>query len=95
MGTYYEFHWPACRYTAEVSGEESFGYWTQTTTMICPDCVAVVDVITKTGISEAQELVGRCPVCQCAGVLPWDPDRKPCPKCGKGMEKGNLTAFWD
>lgn len=96
VGAYYQFQCSGCKYTAEVSGGEDCGFKTRTRTMICPDCKALVDVITGgTGVVDAQDLIDKCPNCKSAGVLPWDSGQQPCPKCGKRMKKGSLVALWD
>jgi PHP family Zn ribbon phosphoesterase len=63
--------------------------------MICNDCHSLVDVITQTKMPGIEDMVGKCPACKSAAVEPWDPVNQPCPKCGKSMKKGPLTAFWD
>jgi Zn finger protein HypA/HybF involved in hydrogenase expression len=95
LGAYYEFKCLGCKYTTEVSGGEDYGFRLQTLTMVCPDCMSLVDVITKPGFPDQEELVGKCTHCHSTKVKSWNPEEKPCPKCGKKMEKGPLTVYWD
>lgn len=96
MGTTNEYKCKSCGYLAQVSGHRDAGFMCITETMICNNCMELVDVIIEAQ-PHAQHLdkfVGLCPNCSTSNVQKW-PQDGPCPKCKNEMEQGKLISFWD
>ena len=55
MGGLFEFKCPNCGYQAEVSGGEDCGFFARTETMVCKNCLQVVDVLV--GFTTIQSLI--------------------------------------
>ena len=105
MGTSFEFRCPACGYEASVSGGADYGMACATQTVLCRACEEVLDVVThghdlgnwppkdtRNLVSTAAPL--RCPEGESHEVVKWS-RRRPCPKCGERMEKGEEFILWD
>lgn len=109
MGTKYQFVCEHCDYEAVVSGGDDAGMSCCTTTISCQDCAELFDVITSeqpwdesVGLSD-EELVCPGPVTDDADDDHSNPGHRvqrwtfpgPCPKCGRGMTRGEYVVMWD
>jgi hypothetical protein len=96
MGVTYDFKCTSCGYLAQVSGGTDFGMMALTETMICTNCIGLVDVIieARPHSQDLNEYIGLCPNCSTDNVIKWSQDQ-PCPKCSGIMERGDNVVFWD
>lgn len=97
MGSTYQFRCTNCAYEVQVSGGGDAGMVVVVQTMTCTNCSQLGDVITHTFSPDIAEEVGRCPSCGSDLVSPWDPNKRPCPKCGSKMEidPHGFVTLWD
>jgi hypothetical protein len=101
MGALYEFTCAKCGYSANVSGGRDVGMDAVVRTMICEDCLDLVDVLIgrwgkdgPTGDPEYDKALGRCPACEGRRLEVWKKGR-PCPGCSEAMAKGRDIMLWD
>lgn len=99
MGFTYEFLCAQCGYSANVSGGADAGMIVSVETMTCSDCKELGDVITAWWREDQAQPaeIGKCPNCESKSVASWDPDVRPCPKCGSKMEVNpeGSVILWD
>jgi Zn finger protein HypA/HybF involved in hydrogenase expression len=104
MGETNVFKCEKCSYRAEVSGGRDSGKLVATDTRMCPNCLRIVDAVTKIVCSpelaaqfklDLAKTKGRCPRCGNFKLLPWK--AKACPKCGGKMKKAGdgPVCMWD
>ena len=100
MGSRYRHHCEGCGYEVDVSGKIHVGFASKTATVTCATCKRLFDVLLseepwKEG-PDPHEVDLRCPneKGKKHKVRPW-PVKRPCPRCGKTMRKGELTLLWD
>lgn len=103
MGTHCTFTCCGCGYAEDISGGEDLGMFARTRTAVCPACRRLVDVVVAFNEShlsrypEERGKLDRCP--HCGGtelaLLAESPEAIACPRCGKPMRKGAISAFWD
>lgn len=103
MGLQYRFTCPDCDYAAVVGGGVGTGEMAQLKTIHCLDCREVYDVqCAKLPFDRRNKRAGysfvptpsRCP--KSAGHR-WEDWTTPylCPRCGRGMRRGEVEVIWD
>lgn len=105
MGSKYEFCCPKCQHTLESGIGEDWGMKGFYRTHYCQSCHNVFEIFTDRFTQDLSEDISRhdhesaakgevCPKCKGRQIAFWDPKR-PCPKCGTKMKKGDLVCLWD
>lgn len=103
MGAHYRYTCPRCRYEEDLSGGADVGMISRTRTALCAACRRLVDVVVHLSAGhlraypEDAARLGRCPHCEGTEVtlLDEEPPAIPCPRCGSGMNRGELVTLWD
>ena len=100
MGAAFKFDCPSCGYSAEVTGDATFGFMAATETVVCLDCKQLYDV----GIGRVEppdyrvrpedRVAPLCPNDERHSVETWKAPG-PCPRCGAQIEQGAMTVLWD
>jgi hypothetical protein len=100
LGTSFQFLCPSCGYAAEACSGRQRGFEAVLRTMVCKDCMAVVDVLIgrfgidgPTGDAAYDARPDRCPDCKGTNLRRWVARR--CPKCRATMARGDRTWLWD
>jgi hypothetical protein len=93
MGTLHSLECSNCDYSAQGSAGEDAGFAGVVETMVCRTEDELVDVLTWSSGYDSTR-VGICPGCDGINLLKWDPDLRPCPKCGSPMTIASI-GIWD
>jgi hypothetical protein len=101
LGHRYRFVCRACGYAVSVTGGDDYGFMGTTTTVSCRECRELYDIeIFKMGPcmmlpdANLKPKAPFCPKSRSHMVGKWT-HPGPCPNCGKEMERGETTSFWD
>ena len=99
MGIFYNFICPDCGYRAQVNGGVDRHDAMTFKTMVCADCLQLVDALVEIqrlwfqrrgnqggGNKTQKRCVVFCPKCNGINVIPWE-EYHPCPKCGARMTR--------
>ena len=107
MGSSRNYICPKCGYSAHVCGGREVGMLAVLKTFSCRQCHTLSDIqigeygqdyadmIEKIVISPIPVEL-KCPECNSTNIRPWNPIKRPCPKCGAIMKADPMSeVLWD
>jgi len=98
MGTLYKYTCRQCKYTANVSGGEDFGFEIYTQTGFCTTCQKLIDYISAlrpgSCLDHKTTEMGVCLACKSAITQNWN-EGEPCPLCGGELGDRTFIMDWD
>jgi Zn finger protein HypA/HybF involved in hydrogenase expression len=107
MGSSRDYICPTCGYSAHVCGGHDWGIVAVLKTFTCKECHTLSDVQIGEYGRNYKDMVNQntidpipeeliCPGCKSYNVRPWNPNNRPCPKCGTRMKEDPMSEMmWD
>lgn len=83
-----------CDYSTNCSAGADAGFAGSVESMVCRTDDELVDVLTWSSGFDSTRGIGICPGCKGTNLEKWDPDVRPCPKCGTSMLIA-AVGIWD